>query len=275
MTGCLLNNPYRAADAERNAYYTSFAEPPKSLDPAVAYSEDEYRILGLVCEPLLRYHYLARPYRLIPGTAAAMPRVQERNGNAVYTITLRRGVRYAPHPCFSPAAFEEDTSRFRAVNEFANRATRELTADDYVTQIKRLADPTLVPGCPILPVMEKYILGMDALAAALRRDVDQERAARRQAGGALYNAERDERERPIRPDLDRHPLLGARSKGRYEIELTIRGRYPQIEYWLAMPFFTPVPREALAFYGRPAMIKRNLTLARFPVGTGPFRLAVY
>ncbi|MFN3594197.1 MAG: ABC transporter substrate-binding protein, partial [Thiobacillaceae bacterium] len=54
---------------------------------------------------------------------------------------------------------------------------------------------------------------------------------------------------------------------------TIRGKYPQFIYWLAMPFFAPVPPEAERFYSQPGMAERNLTLDWQPVGTGPFYLA--
>jgi ABC-type transport system substrate-binding protein len=52
------------------------------------------------------------------------------------------------------------------------------------------------------------------------------------------------------------------------------GKYPQFAYWLAMPFFAPVPWEADAFYNQPGMREKNLVLDWWPVGTGPYRLTV-
>ena len=49
----------------------------------------------------------------------------------------------------------------------------------------------------------------------------------------------------------------------------MNGKYPQFLYWLAMPFFAPVPPEADAFYAPPGMKARNITLYWYPVGTGP------
>ena len=46
--------------------------------------------------------------------------------------------------------------------------------------------------------------------------------------------------------------------------------YPQILYWFAMPFTTPVPWEAVAYYDGEEGRDR---FAEHPVGTGPFRLA--
>ena len=54
--------------------------------------------------------------------------------------------------------------------------------------------------------------------------------------------------------------------------IRIKGKYPQFAYWLAMPFFAPMPWEAEAFYAQPGMKARNITLDWYPVGTGPFML---
>lgn len=298
LSGCIPNNPYPASEAGANIYYSTFAESPKHLDPAISYSSDEYSILNLVYEPPLQYHYLKRPYQLVPAAAAAMPREEayDRAGSlvpadappgpvekTVYTITIARGIRYHPHPCF--ARDEAGVLKYRdlppempgvdGIEDFPDTGTRELTAADYVNQIKRLADPTLAPGCPILPIMAKYILGLEEYARLLRADLQAERTRRREAAGAFYSRERDEIARPIRLDLDRHRLPGAVVVDRYTYRVTIRGRYPQVLYWLAMPFFSPVPAEALDFYAQGALARKNITLNRCPVGTGPFRIRTY
>jgi ABC-type transport system substrate-binding protein len=43
-------------------------------------------------------------------------------------------------------------------------------------------------------------------------------------------------------------------------------------YWLAMPFFAPVPWEAEKFFEQPGMAQKNFTLDWWPVGTGPYML---
>src|SRR3990170_5769408 len=68
------NNPYPAAEAGRQIYYTSFTERPKHLDPAVSYSANEYDIIAQIYEPPLQYHFLKRPYTLVPLTATEVPR---------------------------------------------------------------------------------------------------------------------------------------------------------------------------------------------------------
>ena len=67
------NDPYPAADAHKNIFYGSFQERPKHLDPALSYSENEAEFLAQIYEPPLQYHYLKRPYQLVPLTVSEMP----------------------------------------------------------------------------------------------------------------------------------------------------------------------------------------------------------
>lgn len=281
--GCLPNDPYRAEDSGKKTYYSTFTEPPKTFDPSVAYTYDAYVLLGLVYEPPLGYHYLKRPYELVPLTAAGIPRPVTRAGFTTLDVRIRPGIRYQPHPCFGhdaggrplPLPPSRALEGLYDLAELPGQDTRELVAADYVTAIQRLADPTLSAPCPILPTMAKYIVGLDRYAAALARDLEAERSRRRKAGGAFYSPEVDERDRPILLDYGRHPLPGARVLDRYTFRITIRGRYPQILYWLAMPFFSPIPPEALRWYGQGPYRRHNITLDRFPVGTGPYRFKVF
>lgn len=264
----------------------------------MAYTSDAYVVLGEICEPPLQYHLLRRPYQLVPLTAVRVPvaRYQDAAGAAlpadapaaavartVYDVEIRPGIRWQPHPCFArgpdgkplpppPDAALEGLTDPVALGPVA---TRELTAADYVTAIRRLADPRLEPGCPILSTMAKYLQGLEGYATAMRKDLEAERKRRRAAGGALYSQEADELEHPIRLDPAAHPLPGVRQTGRYTFRLTIVGRYPQILYWLAMPFFSPVPQEALDWCEQPALKRHNVTLAQFPIGTGPYRIGSY
>ena len=123
--------------------------------------------------------------------------------------------------------------------------------------------------------MAKYILGLDELAQELQGELNRIRTERRKEKGALYNQERDEREDPIRLDLDAFPLEGARVVDRYTYQITLKRKYPQFVYWLAMPFFAPLPREADRFYEQAPLIARNLKLDNRPVGTGPYTLKTF
>ena len=73
-------------------------------------------------------------------------------------------------------------------------------------------------------------------------------------------------------DLRLFPLSGVQVEDRYRFRIRLRGKYPQFRYWMAMPFFAPMPWEADAFYSQEGMSDRNITLNWYPVGTGPFML---
>ena len=299
LHGCIPNNPYRSEEAGRNYLYSSFAEPPKHLDPAVSYSSGEYAILMQIYESPLQYHYLKRPYELVPLTATEVPEPTyyaddgeilsgdpppEKVARAVYRVRLKPSIHYQPHPCFAgredsrPAYYPLDERQVEGIEDiegFPLKDTRELTAADYVYQIKRLAHPRLSAPSPIFSTMAKYIEGLDELGQELAGALARIRAERRKARGVLYNQESDEREDPIWLDLDRFDLRGVRIVDRYTYEIVLKQKYPQFVYWLAMPFFAPVPREADRFFAQAPLVRRNLNLDNRPVGTGPYRMATF
>ncbi len=277
MAGCsdIWNDPYPGIGARASVLYSAFSERPKHLDPARSYSSNEVEFTGQIYEPPLQYHFLKRPYTLIPLTAVAVPkpRYYDAAGNAlpddaptpliaesVYEIRIRPGIRYQPHPAFArdeagryryQALSAADLAGKRRVGDFEHTGTRELVAADYVYQIKRLANPRL--SSPIFGLMSEHIVGLKALGQAL------EKAARNNPGKAL--------------DLNNFALEGAEVVDRHTYRIRIKGKYPQFIYWLAMPFFAPIPWEAEAFYEQPGMADNNLTLDWQPVGTGPYYLA--
>ena len=271
-----VNSPYPAAETGKTVLYSAFEERPKHLDPARSYSENEYVYLGNIYEPPLQYHYLKRPYTLEPQTAAAMPTVRyfdaagkplpadadaARIAVSEYEIRIRPGIRYQPHPCFAKDAAgkprylpikPEELARIDTFLGFTEKGSRELTADDYVYQIRRLANPRV--QSPILGLMADYIVGLKDLAKALAK------AAKGQPKGAYL-------------DLNAFEFKGAYAVDRYTYRVRIQGKYPQFVYWLAMPFFAPVPEEAERFYRQPGMAEKNFTLDWQPVGTGAYYLA--
>ncbi len=268
------NSPYPAAERGTNTLYGSFRERPKHLDPAQSYSSNEIIFTAQIYEPPLQYHYLRRPYQLVPLTGVDLPTVRyfaadgtelgehepaERVVRSVYAIRLRPGIRYQPHPAFARDEggrllyHEMDDTRlagYRTIADFRGTGSRELVAADYVYQIKRLAHPDV--QSPIRGLMAEYVLGLGELAARLSE---------------LRDSEPD-----AFIDLREHELAGVQVTGRHSYQITIHGKYPQFIYWLAMPFFAPVPWEADRFYAQPGMAQRNLTLDWFPVGTGPYML---
>jgi ABC-type oligopeptide transport system substrate-binding subunit len=260
--------------------------PPKHFDPAQSYSSDEGTFICQIYEPVIQYHFLKRPYELEPLTAIGVPEpTYAEKGDpfrAVYEIKLKKAIMYQPHPCFAKDQkgdfiyhnlSEKDVGNFLQISDFAQTGTRELKAADYVLQIKRLADPRL--NCPILSTMSKYILGLQQYNAGLQQMLQQERQRRKKQQGFLYNRADDEKENPIILNYDSIAFPGVELVDDYTFRVILKKKYPQIKYWLAMSFFVPVPEEALAFYAQPVLIERNITLDRFPVGTGPYYIETY
>ena len=81
-------------------------------------------------------------------------------------------------------------------------------------------------------------------------------------------------ENPVLLDYRKHPLPGVEKIDDYTYRIILKTKYPQFVYWLAMPFFSPVPEEAALFYKQGPLAKKNITLNRYPVGTGPYYRAV-
>lgn len=291
-----MNSPYPDSERDERIYYGSFRERPKHLDPAVAYSSDEYQFICKIYEPVVQYHYLKRPYELVTLTGAELPRFQyyDEEGNelpatapvedvarAVWTIRIQEGIRYQEHPCFARDANGEfryhdlkgrDMEDIRTLFDFPETGTRELTAHDYVYQIKRLADPRL--NCPIFAsVVGEYILGMKEYARTLAGKLQSIRQERKENLGIFYNREENEQKNPIILDYDAIPARGLRVVDDYTFQIVLNRKYPQFRYWLAMPFFSPMPEEAIRFYSQEQTIKRNIILDWYPVGTGAYRLA--
>jgi len=267
------NNPYPSQDDTANIFYTSFAEPPKTFDPAKSYSSDEYAFTTQIYESVLQYHYLKRPYVLIPLTAQTMPSITylDKNGKeivnttntnthaaySVYTIQIKPGIYYQPHPAFAknpdgqyiyyplPENFWKK-NKIKNISDFEKTAARELTADDYIYQIKRLGSPAI--QSPIFGLMKEYIKGLEDFSDHL----------------------------PLTPkhwiDLRKLPLAGVKKIDRYTYQIILKGVYPPFSYWLAMPFFAPMPWEAERFYQQPGMQEHNITLDTYPVGTGAYYL---
>ncbi len=254
LAGCgeIWNDPYPAADRGTNVLYSAFIERPKHLDPAQSYAEDEQRFIQQVYEPPLQYHYLKRPYELIPLTALDVPKAEPLEGGKFtqYTIRIRPGIRYQPHPAFVPLNLELEGNRAENLKSPYDlpSGTRELTSDDYIYQIKRLAHPQL--HTPIFGLMSEYIVGLKEFSARLKT------AAK--PGEWL--------------DLRAHPLEGVERVDDHTYRIKLKGSYPQFVYWLAMPFFAPVPWEADRFFQQKGMAQRNFTLDWWPIGTGAYML---
>lgn len=274
-----VNNPRPLADYAENTLFSSFSgRSPKTLDPQVSYSSDETIYTYTIYEPPYGYHYLKRPYEVIPKTAERVvtPVYLDKNGRELapgadvsasafsrYVIPIKKGIRYAPHPAFAKDAAGNyryhrltDAVAEKLTNplDLPEKGTRELTADDYVYGIKRIGDVRTVS--PVLGILSSHIVGLKAFSETFAQALKEAEAAGRPA-----------------PDIRDIPVEGVKARDSHTLEITVYGRYPQFANWLTMAFFAPVPWEATAFYGaNPLLKKNNVTLEAWPVGTGPYRL---
>jgi len=149
VAGCgeIWNDPYPAAERGENILYSAFVERPKHLDPVQSYTEDEAKFTQQVYEPPLQYHYLKRPYELIPLSATEVPKPRSVEGGkfTVYEIRIRPGIRYQPHPAFVETNFSlsgEKIDSLRTPYELP-LGTRELGPTTSSTR----SSASRIPGC--------------------------------------------------------------------------------------------------------------------------------
>lgn len=287
------NSPYPAGAAERNILFNSFDErSPRYLDPTASYSNPESPYTYSAYEPLYAYHYLKRPYELIPKLAEAVtpPYYLDAQGRrlpddapadqiaeSVYDIRIKRGVLYAPHPAFARAAAKPDGTpgeylyhrltpqqigERRSPHEFEVQGTREVVAEDLVYAMKRHATTRI--ETPVSAIFSEYVVGLKEYIELIKREDER----------LLDGIPRDSQDKPFL-DFRRWPLPGVTALDSHTVRMRIKGKYPQWKYWLAMPFTAPVPWEADAFYSQPGMATKGLTLVRWPVGSGPFMMSEF
>lgn len=272
-----LNNPYALEQEGKNILYSAFAERPKHLDPARAYSSNEYEIIAQIYEPLYQYHYLKRPYTLEPLAAAQLPLIRYLDGSlnslpedasekdivySEYDIQIQPGILYQPHPAFAKDdqgyyvyhdLKAQDLEKIVSLSDFTQTGSRELKASDYLYQIKRLVHPQI--HSPIAEMMMGYIVGLKELGDQLQSDFRQKKDTQ-----AFF-------------DIRSYPLEGFELIDDHHFKIRIKGKYPQFRFWLAMPFFAPMPWEADVFYGNPGLQAKNISLDWYPVGTGAYMLS--
>jgi ABC-type transport system substrate-binding protein len=113
-------------------------DPPQVSD---LYSRS---MIANVLDALYAYEFLARPVRLRPNTAVALPEASD--DFKTFTIRLRPGIFFADDPAFGGRK-------------------RELVAEDYVYSIKRHFDPAL-KSSNLATLANNRILGLEELREA-------------------------------------------------------------------------------------------------------------
>ena len=146
-----------AATLALSAHAVAAADPNKVLRIAFNQSEtgfdparvsDSYSnvVNEAIFERLLSYDYLARPAKLVPEAAEAMPEITD--SGRTYTFRIRKGIHFTPDPAFKGKR-------------------RELTADDFVYSFKRFVDPKL--RSPWAFMLEGKVEGLDELVESAKR----------------------------------------------------------------------------------------------------------
>ena len=131
---CVFAFAAQAADPAKVLRVASF--DIETLDPQ-QYSEDpSFQVVQAIFEPLFEWDYLSSSPKLTPLTAAGPAEITD--GGKVWTIRLKRGIRFTDDPAF-------------------NGKPRELTADDYVYSYKRWLDPNGRRGGQ--PILTALIIG--------------------------------------------------------------------------------------------------------------------
>jgi ABC-type transport system substrate-binding protein len=113
--------PARAADPGK-VLHLEFYVAETGFDPAKVQDYYSQAVCEAIFDPLLSYDYLARPAKLVPRAAEALPEVRDQA--RTYIFKLKKGIYFADDPAFKGRK-------------------RELTAEDYVYTIKRFKDPVV------------------------------------------------------------------------------------------------------------------------------------
>src|ERR1700730_4591187 len=97
----------------------SFPIAETGFDPQAAGDAYSNYVNRHIFDALYAYDYLARPYKLLPNTAVALPDISP--DGKTWTIRIKPGIYFADDPAFKGKA-------------------RELTATDYAFAWKRILD---------------------------------------------------------------------------------------------------------------------------------------
>ena len=193
----------------------SQTNPIRGLDPAAAGEVSSSLAIARMYEGLLEYDYLARPYKVIPLLAESMPEISD--DGLVYTFKIRKGIYFHDNPCFPEGK------------------GRELTAEDFVYSIKRVADVKNVSSG--FWAYNKRIKGIND----------------------FHDASKGKEPTDYAMEVE-----GLQTPDSHTFKISLTEPYPQLLYILAMHYAFAIPHEAVEYYGK--------DFVNHPVGTGPYEL---
>jgi ABC-type transport system substrate-binding protein len=142
----LLASGLAAAQAPQKVLRMAFRTAETGFDPQRVDDRYSVGVCENLFEPLLSYDYLARPVKLVPLVAAAIPAPEE--GGTRYTFRIRPGILFADDPAFKGQK-------------------RELVAKDFEYALKRFRDPA--NRSPYAWLFENKLVGLDELEARAKK----------------------------------------------------------------------------------------------------------
>src|SRR5689334_4218609 len=145
---CAAFAPAYAADSAK-VLRVAIPVAETGFDPQAAGDIYSNYVNRAIFDPLYRYDYLARPFRLVPNTATALPEVTD--GGKTWTIHIRSGIYFIDDPVFKGKR-------------------RELIAADYVYALKRILDPRMRSNS--LQMIDGRFVGADAVVAKAKETGD-------------------------------------------------------------------------------------------------------
>ena len=188
-----------------------------SIDPAACYDTVCYVPVTQVYESLYEFEYLKRPYTLRPLLAQGMPAISP--DRLTYTFKIKKGIKYHQSPILPQ--------------------NREVKAQDFINQIKRLAflGTTTSKGYWLF---DGKIKGLNEWREKVQTDLN------------LFFTESVE---------------GLEAPDDETLIIKLTAPYPQLLYAMAMNFTAPVPEEAIK--------ATNNDLTQQAVGTGAYFMTSY
>ncbi|MFP5386127.1 MAG: ABC transporter substrate-binding protein [Bacteriovoracia bacterium] len=199
-------------DVHKTTLRLTLDDKVESLDPARAYSDDSLVVSAQVLEPLYQYHYLKRPYEIEPLVAEGKPVIS--NQGKTVRVKIRKNIFFHPHPAFKGKE-------------------RELLAEDFITQFKRLALKSL--RSPGRGIFTGLVEGFEEYGEEVGEDWK---------------------------EIASRPLKGVSAIDSHTLEIRLTRSEPNIVYYLALNFLSPVPWEIVKYSGN--------KLDDVLVGTGPY-----
>jgi oligopeptide transport system substrate-binding protein len=183
----------------------------KGLDPGNMRDVYSVIVASQMFEPLYQYHFLKRPYELVPLLAEDMPQISD--DLLTYTIKIKKGVYFQDDRCFgSPPAGPLPAGK-----------GRELKAEDFVFSLKRIANIKYLSQS--WSIFDNKIAGLDEFREYTK----------------TCKSEAD-------VDYSRQ-VQGLTAPDDYTLIIKLKKPWPQLCMALADTATAPVAKEAVDYYG--------------------------